>query len=168
MTMTYTSTSTFTRTHAKHLAAKVVADLYQCCVFYGRPTSEDVDRYQGELVELLSGEYVESYEFGFKRNDRRVLSWSYSVGPDGGLHGDADAGGILARAEVVTASYFNFLSYNWKWWNLSLAERTAIKAGLPIQRNAGSLPGDGDGYWQVDPGYSAGGTRIERRTFRPW
>jgi len=29
MTSTFTTTATFTKTHAKHLAAKVVADLYQ-------------------------------------------------------------------------------------------------------------------------------------------
>ena len=166
--MTFTTTSTFTRTHAKHLAAKVVADLYQCHVFYRRPSVEDIDSYQEELVELLTGEYVESYEFGFKRNDRRILTWRYTVGPDGGMHGDGDAGGILARVNVATASYFNFMSYSSKWSGLSEAQRIAIKAGLPVKRGAGSLPGDGDGYWQVDPGYAAGGTRVVRRTFRPW
>lgn len=153
---------------AKHLAAKVVTDLYQCHILYGRPASSDVDDYQGELVELLVGEYVDSYEFGFKRDDRRVLTWRYSVGPDGGLHGDAGAGAIVARVDVAGATYFNFLSYSTKWWLLSDSQRAQIKAGLPVKRTGGSLPADGNGYWQVDHGYSAGGVRVERSTFRPW
>lgn len=168
MSYSGTSTTSFTRTHAKHLAAKVVADLYQCSLLYGRPTADRVGDYQEELVELLAGEYVDSYEFGFKTNGMRVLSWQYTVGADGGLHGDSAAGSLLARAAVADASYYNFLSYSSKWSDLTSAERAAIKAVLPFARGDGELPGDGSGYWQDDHGYSAGGVRVQRRTFRPW
>lgn len=167
MSTTFTTTTTFTRTHAKHLAAKVVADLYQCHVFYDRPSADDIDDYQTELVEMLANEYVESYEFGFKKNDKRVLTWRYTVGPDGGLHGDSDAGGIYAKATVAGATYFNFMTYSSKWAKLTDAQQAAFKSGLPIQRSSGSLPGDGEGYWHVDHGYSAGGVRLDRKTFRP-
>src|SRR5438094_10057936 len=108
MTTTFTTTTTFTRTHAKHLAAKVITDLYQCSLMYERPDATRIADYETELVEMLANGYVEIYEFGFKRHDRRVVSWRYSVGADGGLHGDANAGGIYARASVGDASYFNF------------------------------------------------------------
>jgi hypothetical protein len=42
-----------------------------------------------------------------------------------------------------------------------------VRARLPFRRTTASLPGDGQGYWQTDHGYTAGGRRIERTTFRP-
>jgi len=167
VTSTFTTTSTFTRTHAKHLAAKVIADLYQCSVLYDRPDEDGIEKYETELIELLANEYVYSYEFGFKTNEKRVLTWHYTVGADGGLHGDADAGGIYAKATVAQATYFNFLTPSVKWNRLTAADQAAVERGLPFQRTPGSSPVDGNGYWQIDHGYSAGGVRVERKTFRP-
>jgi hypothetical protein len=167
MTSTFTTTATFTRTHAKHLAAKVITDLYQCHLLYDHPDVADIGNYEGELIEMLANEYVETYEFGFKKNDKRVLTWRYTVGADGGLHGDSDAGGIYAKAKVAGATYFNFMTYSTKWAKLTSTQQASFKAALPIQRIGGSLPGDGDGYWQVDHGYSVGGVRVARSTFRP-
>jgi hypothetical protein len=167
MTSTYTTTSTFTRTHAKHLAAKVIADLYQCSVFYDRPPADGIGDYETELVEMLANEYVYSYEFGFKVGEKRLLTWHYTVGADGGLHGDSNAGNIYAKAAVAHASYFNFMTYSSKWSKLTDAQQTTFQDGLPFQRGDGSSPTDGDGYWQVDHGYTAGGVRVDRKTFRP-
>jgi hypothetical protein len=168
MSYSFTTTSTFTRTHAKHLAAKVIADLYQCYVLYDRPSVGDIGDYETELIEMLASEYVASYEFGFKKDGKRVLTWRYTVGSDGGLHSDSDAGGIYAKATVAGASYYNFMSYSDKWSGLSESQRSSFKSSLPVQRTNGSLPDDGDGYWQTDHGYNAGGVRVERKTFRPW
>lgn len=167
LVVSFTTTTTFTRTHARHLAAKVVSDLYQCHLLYDRPRAEDLDDYQTELVEMLAHSYVATYEFGFKKADKRVLSWHYTVGPDGGLHGDSDAGSIYATAVVAGTTYFNFMSYSDKWWRLSPQQRDTVRSTLPVQRTSGSLPGDGDGYWQIEHGYSAGGVRVERKSFRP-
>lgn len=167
MTSSFTTSATFTRTHAKHLAAKVIADLYQCSVFYDRPAVADIGDYEAELIEMLANEYVGTYEFGFKSGGKRFLTWHYTVGSDGGLHGDADAGGIYAKATVASADYFNFMTYSAKWWALTATERTNFKNELPLQRTAGSSPEDGDGYWEVNHGYSAGGVKVDRKTFRP-
>ena len=167
MTSTFTTSTTFTRTHAKHLAAKVMADLYQCSVFYDRPAASGIGDYETELIEMLANEYVHTYEFGFKSNSKRLLSWHYTVGPDGGLYGDADAGGIYPKATVAGTDHFNFMTYSENWWALSETKRANVKGGLPIKRTPGSSPGDGDGYWQVDHAYSAGGVRVARKTFRP-
>lgn len=168
MSYSFTTTSSFTRTHAKHLAAKVIADLYQCYVLYDRPSVSDISDYETELIEMLANEYVASYEFGFKKDGKRVLTWRYTVGADGGLHGDSDAGGVYAKATVASASFYNYMSYSDKWWELTDSQRSAFKSSLPVQRTNGSLPDDGDGYWQTDHGYNAGGVRVERKTFRPW
>ena len=167
MTSTFTTTTTFTKTHAKHLAAKVIADLYQCSMLYDRPSEAAIGDYETELIELLANEYVAHYEFGFKQDGKRLLSWHYTVGADGGLHGDSGAGAIYAKGKVADASYFNFLTPSSKWNKLTATQQSDFEGGLPFQRTAGSAPVDGNGYWQVDHGYSAGGVRVERRTFRP-
>lgn len=167
MTSTFTTSATFTRTHARQLAAKVIADLYQCSTFYDRPSEDSITDYQTELVEMLANEYVSTYEFGFKKDGKRVLTWFYTVGPDGGLHGDSNSGAIYAKGAVADATYFNFMDYSDKWWKLTTTQRTNFKNDLPFQRTAGEAPVDGNGYWQSDHGYTAGGVRINRKTFRP-
>ena len=167
---TITATQTFTRTHAKHLASKVVADLYQCARLYGKPQTGRIAKYEKELVELLVGGYVTEYEFGFKKNGKRVVTWQYRVNASGDLVGgsaDDRAGGAYARAKVADATYFNFLSHSQKWWNLTPGAMEAIEDQLPIRRSTGELPADGDGYWVPDRTYSNGGVAVSRRTFRP-
>jgi hypothetical protein len=81
MTYSYTSTSTvsFTVTEARRLASKVVTDMARCSQIYGRPSIQEIQEYGDELTLLLKDGYVHNYEFGFKNDERRVISWSYSV-----------------------------------------------------------------------------------------
>lgn len=87
MTYTLTTTESFTLTNAKKLAAKVIADMYQCRRLYGKPSESDIENYQTELVVLLAGRYVAEYEFGFKTSaDKRIVSWPATLkagGPAG-------------------------------------------------------------------------------------
>src|SRR6266699_3763453 len=111
MTSTYTTSETFTLTHARRLAAKVAADMHQCQRFYRQPTEKQIENYQQELVVLLHGGYVKSYEFGFQTKDeRRVVSWSYTVSPSGDLEGGR-SGGLFPSADISDAALFNFLTY---------------------------------------------------------
>ena len=167
---TVAASQSFTRTHAKYLASKVVADLYQCARLYGRPSADSIPDYEAELIELLVGGYVDEYEFGFKQSGKRVVSWQYSVTAGGDLVGggtDDSAGGVYARAKVAGADYFNFLSYSQKWFDLASSDRDRIKGTLPFSRSTGALPADGNGYWVQDRTYSSSGTSVARRTFRP-
>ena len=166
--MSYTYTTTFTRTHARYLASKVIADLYQCSQLYGDPAFHQLEGYQEELTTLLAGGYVEAYEFGFKKDQRRVLSWHYTVSPGGDLAADSRSGSLTRRIATGDARYFNYLTYSDEWIKLSPAEREAIRRTLPIQRSWGSAPEDGAGYWATEHGYSAGGVLVARRVFRPW
>src|SRR5438309_118160 len=114
MTTSYTTSTTFTRTHAAYLASKVGTDLYQCHRRYGRPSQAQVDDYIAELEELLAGGYVAGYEFGFLApGRRRVLSWSYTV-TSAGISGGADdrAGGVYLAADVAAADWFNFMYWS--------------------------------------------------------
>lgn len=164
---TYSATQTFNRTHAKYLASKVVADLYQCSRFYGSPAAAKVPDYEAELVELLAAGYLADYEFGFKKDGKRIVTWQYTV-CDGDLVGTDDSSGrVYARADVAGAVHYNFASFSQKWFGLTSAQRESFEAGLPFVRTGGSLPADGSGYWVSDKNYSNGGTAVSRRTFRP-
>lgn len=166
--MSYTYSTTFTQTHAKYLASKVVADLYQCFLLYDRPSADSIEDYEKELTTLLAGQYVETYEFGFKRNDKRVLTWHYTVGPSGDLQGDNRSGSLTRGVDVSGATYFNFLTKSDRWWKLSAAEQDSIEGTLPFQRATGYAPADGAGYWVTEHSYSAGGMLMARQVFRPW
>lgn len=167
MTTTYTTTSTFTITHARHIASKIAADLELCASYYGKPSRPSILDYADELAIMLHDGYVASYEFGFKSDGRRVVCWRYDVRSDGTIDTDDSAGKLFAYADISGASYYNFMSYSSKWLALSPEERGRVKAGLPIQRTNGSLPTDGYGYWTDDKRYSANAVGMARRTFRP-
>lgn len=163
----HSTTQTFTRTNAKYLASKVVADLYQCSRFYGKPAVANVADYETELIELLAAGYLADYEFGFKKDGKRIVTWQYTV-HDGDLVGtDDNSGRVYARADVSGSVYYNFASFSDKWFALTKAQRESFEASLPFQRTGGSLPVDGSGYWMSDKNYSNGGTAVTRRTFRP-
>ena len=164
----YTTSETFTRTHARRLAAKVAADMHQCQRLYGHLTDAEIEDYQEELTTLLHGRYVKSYEFGFKtKDDRRVVSWFYTVGPAGDLEGGR-SGGLFPSADISDAVVFNFLSYNSEWSALSDKERDKIKASYSVQRVEGSPPKDGKGHWDSSRHYASGGVAVTRKEFRPW
>lgn len=169
MSGSYSVSQTFTLTHAKHLASRVTSDLYQCHNFYGEPSAEQVTRYEEELIVMLVGSYIREYEFGFKKNDQRIVSWQYRVNSSGDLVGGSDdrSGGIYARADISGATYFNFMSYSQAWFDLTFDARNDVKSEHSVERSTGQLPGDGSGYWHTDRTYSSAGVAIERRTFRP-
>jgi hypothetical protein len=168
MSYSYTITESFTLTHARRLAAKVAADMHQCQRFYGIPTDAQIENYQQELTILLHGGYIQSYEFGFQtENERRVVSWSYTVGPSGDLE-DGRSGGLYPSVDISDAVAFNFLTYSSKWFALSNAEREKIEASYAVRRIDGSPPRDGNGYWDSSRHYASGGVAITRREFRPW
>lgn len=164
--MSYTTTSTFTRTSARHIGSKVMGDLRRLRSYYGDPSEDDIENFYEEFVELLVNGYLDSMEYGFKRNNERVVSLKYEVEANGTLSDD-HSGGVYARANITGASWFSFLSYSDKWFGLSAADKAAFKAHSPVKRVPADEPNDGSGYWTVDRSYSSDGTGTQRRTFRP-
>lgn len=166
---TYSQTQTFTRTEARYLASKVVADLHQCARLYGQPSVGSIEDYKTELVERLVKGYIYRYEFGFKKDTKRILSWQYEV-KDGDFVGggtDDRPGCVYARADISGASYYNHTISTVKWAELSAEEQATFEATLPFNRLEMSAPDDGYGYWTADKTYSRGGVEVARRTFRP-
>lgn len=168
MSTTYTTSTTFTRTHARHLAAKVATDLRQCSLLHGSPSPTSIPDYMDELVELLVGGFVSEYEFGFKSNGQRIVCWRYVVSSDGTIDSvTGDPGHLYAENIPSDAQYYNFLTYSAAWSALPAAERDKVQSGLPFVRSDGSLPADGNGYWMETRDYGAAGVRISRREYRP-
>lgn len=166
MSYSYTTSETFTRTHARYLSSKIGADLRLMLRYYRRPTEAEIEDYMVELTELLAGGYVATFEVGFKREGLRVVSLLYEVRVDGTIS-DENAGGLYARADITGATWFSFLTYSSEWDNLSSAERQRIRDSLPVDRTPGWAPGDGAGYWEGGRSYASGGVGAARRGFRP-
>lgn len=165
--MSTTTTSTFTRTNARYLASKIAADLRQLRSFYREPTEQQIDNLYEELVEMLAGGYVATYEAGFRKsNGQRVVSARYTV-RSSGISTDDRAGGIYARADISGASWFTYMTYSNAWWELNDSARHAINDSVPIDRSPADEPTDGNGYWESGRNYASGGTSTSRSGFRP-
>lgn len=168
MTTSYTTTETFNVTHARKLAAKVIADMHQCNLLYSRGPGDDaIAGYQAELTAMLAGGYVTSYEFGFQTaSDKRVLTWKYTVGPSGELEGGR-SGGLYTQADLAGTSLFNYLITNSKWSALPDETQAKVEAQHPVRRIECDPPSDGNGYWATNRSYTAGGVAVTREEYRP-
>lgn len=167
MTNTFTTNSTFTRTHAKYIASKVMADLQAMRDYYNKPSESMINDYYVEFTELLAGGYLASIEYGFKRNGQRVTTLHYEV-QHSGLLQDEKSGRVFARADISNASWFSCLICSEKWSSLSNTKQQQIEANIPIKRTSGQEPQNGNGHWVTDiRSYSSQGVGTQRKTFRP-
>jgi hypothetical protein len=144
MTMSVTKTASFTIIHARYLASKVAADMHLCAQYYGKPTEMRIREYAEELARYLNAGYLAEYEFGFKKDGKRI-----------------------PYVDVTGAIFFNFLTQNSRFNQLSAADQAAFESDLPLQRTGGSPPSDGAGYWAVDRNYYSTGLGLNRQTFQP-
>ena len=166
MTYSLTTSSTFTRTGAKYIASKVVADLQALKDYYGNPSESRIRDYEKELTELLVGGYVASVEYGFMRENQRIVALRYEVRSDGSLS-DKKSGGVYARANISNSKWFSFLIHSNKWDSLSAAAKQQINLQIHIKRVSGNGPQDGNGHWVTDRSYSSQGVGAQRQVFRP-
>ena len=164
---TITQATTFTVTHAKHIAAKVAADLMRMQRFYGKPSTERIDAYESEAIVLLSHGYLESVTYGFQRNGYWVEpTLSYRAHDLAGASPtDDDPGKIRPGASIGNAAFYSFLHYTAAWDRLSPVEQERVYAGIPFRRTTADEPGV-DGNWSKDLTYSAGGRSLDRSTLR--
>jgi hypothetical protein len=164
--MTQTTTSTFTRTHALYIASKVAADLRQMQIFYGRPTDDQIRAYADELVEHLVAGYLDTVEYGFKRDGAWVISLRYQVRVDGTVT-DTGSGRVYAHADVSGLGFSSYLIKKQAFWSLTEVERRAFLAKLPFQREGADEPQHLNGYWDTGKSYAAGGVGAVRQQWRP-
>jgi len=166
---TFAETQTFTRTHAKHMAAKVATDLKRMQRLYGEPADSLIQDFETEAIELLKAGYLGEVTYGFRRNGYWIEPSLRYTARDlaGATANDDDPGRIRAGADVEDANFGSFLIFTPAWDRLSPYERDDFEGHLPFRRTVDSEPGI-DGYLSQDLTYSAGGRALDRATLRSW
>ena len=166
---TYTESSTFTITHARHMAAKIATDLKRVQRFYGVPSDTDIAAYEEEAIALMKAGYLSYVTYGFRRDGRWIEpTLRYTARDLAGVGAnDDDPGRINPRCDVAGAVFGSFLSYSAAYSLASESELATFEAGLPFKRTTGSEP-QIDGWLETDRTYSAGGRALDRSRVRSW
>lgn len=166
----FTESSTFTVTHARHMAAKVATDLKRLQRLYpGGPTNTRITQFEAEATALIKAGYLESVSYGFQRDGKWIEPTLQYTARDlmGGSVDDNDPGRVRPGADVSGATFKSFLCYSSSWFRLSQAEQDEFEAGLPFSRSDAPQPGV-SGYLSEDKIYSAGGRALQRATVRSY
>jgi hypothetical protein len=165
---TTTETKTFTLTHARHLAAKVAADLKRLQRLYGNVSDERITQFEGEATELLRQGYLGTVTYGFKRDGSWIEpTLRYTANELANGDKDDDPGRVRPGVDVSGASFHSYLTYSAAWWVLTADERATIKGGLPVQRTDQTEP-QVNGYFVDDKTYSSGGRSLGRASVRSY
>ena len=165
----YTESTTFTVTHARHMATKVTADLKRMQRFYGAPSDERIAAFEAEVIELLRLGYLGTVTYGFRRGEQFVEPAVRYTARDlaGTSAADDDPGRIRPGANTAGATFYSYLTYSAAWDALSSGEQAAVKARLPVQRTGTAAPGV-SGYYADDKTYSSGGRALARASVRSY
>jgi hypothetical protein len=162
MTQTYTTTETWSRTHARYVAGKVAADLRQMQQEYGQPTDAAINDYLLELTVLLASGFVKEVSYGYRRDGAWVVALKYTADMYGNLSTDDRSGRIPRGVNVGGAVFHSFLTFSSKWDALSQSNRESIERELPYTRSSGVEPVIRIGAWSYDKTYSAAGCGLRR------
>jgi len=165
---TYTQSTTFTSTHAKHIAAKVATDLKRMQRFYGYPSDTRIAEFEEEIIAYLKAGYLKSVSYGFKRNGNWIEPMlRYTARELSGTTTDDDPGRVRPGADTSNAVFHSYLITNFRWDCLTPAEKEAFEKTLPFQRTGAQEPGI-DGYLSNDRTYSSGGRALDRTSVRSY
>jgi len=167
-TSTFTGSTTFTITHARHISAKVATDLKRLQRLYGQPGDADISDYETEVVALLRAGYLGEITYGFRRSGKFIPPTLFytAEGLAGSGHSD-DPGRIRPGYDVSGASFYSYLTYSPEWYRKTAEERRTFKDALPFQRSAADEPPT-VGARVTDRNYVAGGVTLRRSTLRPF
>jgi hypothetical protein len=161
-----TRSRTFTRVHARYIAAKVAADLMRMRRFYGDPSEWMISALQNELVELLVAGYLDVATCGFIRDGKwitpTVMYTASELGDDGP---DDDPGRIPPGADASGAGFWSYVTYSQAWFMLTQEQRKKFYEHLQISRVGAATPGV-NGYFAQDRTYSSGGRALIRSSVR--
>jgi hypothetical protein len=166
---TLTQTSTFTVTHARHMAAKVATDLKRMQRFYGSPSDESIIAYEAEIMEMLKAGYLRAVTYGFWRNNQWIEPTLRYTAYDlmGAAANDDDPGRVRPGAGTTGASFYSYMTYSAEWDALTADQRQAFAERLPVKRGGAPEPGVA-GYFSEDRTYSSGGKALNRASVRSW
>ena len=159
--LTESQSTTFTVTHARHMAARVATDLKRIQRLYGQPDDDDIANYEAEVIELLKEGYLGIVTYGFRRGCKWIEpTVRYIVRELSGLAAnDDDPGRVRPGADISGATFYSYLSYSRTWDLLSTADQDTFKQRLPFYRGGAPEPAV-NGYLRADLTYSAGGRAL--------
>lgn len=164
---TISDSTTFTVTHARHMAAKVSADLKRMQRFYGHPSDASIADYETEIVELLKAGYMGTLTVGFLRDDSWIEPTLRYTARDlaGMAANDDDPGRIRPGLNISGATFYNYLTRSAAWHDLTPAEKEAFERRMPFSRVSRTEP-PVNGYLVDDRVYSAGGRALDRASVK--
>lgn len=164
---TISETTTFSVTHARHMAAKVATDLKRMQRFYGKPSDTDIANYEKEAIELLKAGYLWTVTYGFKRNGEWIEPTLRYTARNlyGSIADDNDPGRVRPNADIDGASFYSYLKYSNSWFKLPDKDKEFFEEKLPFKRGTADEPGV-NGYFNNDRIYSAGGRALDRASVR--
>jgi len=164
---TFSDSITFTVTHARHMAAKVSADLKRMQRLYGKPADTAIANYEAELIEFLKEGYLGTVTYGYRRDGNWIEPTLRYTARDlaGGSANDDDPGRVRPGANIEGASFYSYMTYSSAYDNLSESEKNSFRQRLPFGRDGAPEPGVA-GYLSDDRSYSAGGRALNRASVR--
>lgn len=166
---TITESATFTVTHARHMAAKVSADLKRMQRFYGHPSDSDIVSYESEAIELLKAGYFGTLTVGFLRGGQWIEPTLRYTARDlaGMAANDEDPGRVLPGRDISGATFHNYMTYSTAWDVLTESQKDDFKRRMPFYRTGMAQP-TVNGYLVDDKTYSAGGRALTRASVRAY
>lgn len=167
MSFSVSEAKTFTVTHARHMAAKVTADLKRVQRLYGDPSETRIVNYETELVEMLKAGFLGEVTYGYRRNGSWIEPTLRYTAQDlqGMAANDDDPGKVRVGADISNASFGSYMTYSATYYAATQAERSAVEKALPFTREGTDEPGV-DGHFTSDRTYSAGGQALNRQSVR--
>jgi hypothetical protein len=161
------ASETFSIIHARHMAAKVAADLKRLQRLYGSPSDTDISNYEAEVVALMKAGYLGTVTYGFHRNGSWIEPTLIYTDKDlmGAAANDDDPGRIKPGKDISGASFYSYLTYSDAWDKLTPEQRDKFKKSLPFYRGGAAQP-TVSGYIEADRTYSAGGRSLGRSAVR--
>lgn len=162
---TTTRTSSFTITEARYVTSKIASDLQSFKALYGYITDQKITDFAEEVALHLANDYLESVEYGLKRDDKVIFSLKYDA-KNGVLTNDRP-GKIPDSLNTNGAVWYSYLIKNSKFDALSTAEQEAFKNKSPVTRVGAPSPVfSGNGYWSPDKSYAANSQGVNRNVFK--
>ena len=159
---TATATRTNTSVYARHIAAKVSADLKRLQRLYGigSPTDREIDDHEEELQMLLTYGYLGAITYGYKRKDKWIVALKYQA-IDGDVSNN-DLGGVRLETDMSDSYFYSFLTYSNRWSTMNEQEKLDFKKSLPFQREEGRESKIERGCWADGRRYTAGELGVQR------
>jgi hypothetical protein len=166
MTASLTRSASFTITEARHIGAKVGADLRLLHNLYGRPALESIADFAEEVALLLKDGYLGTVDYGFRDTDAN--SWKLRLryrATTGGQLVDSRPGSFPRSAAVDGYPFYSYMSYSPKFHLLADSEQHEVKEKLPFYRVGADEPTANFGTTTTGHGYARNGTGVVRDVY---